>query len=53
MIMFKSQRETSRGTEITLKRRSLGSSFQSIDGKISLSWEKGQFFFLRGGTDKK
>lgn len=51
--MFKSQREMSRRTEITLKRRSLGSRFQSIDGKISLSWEKGQFFFLRGGTDKK
>lgn len=39
-------------TGITLKRKSLGSWSQSIDGKFSLGWQKGQFFFLRGGNDK-
>ena len=53
MIMFKSQREMRRRrTGITLKRKSLGSRSRSIDGKFSLGWEKGQFFFLRGGNDK-
>lgn len=41
-----------RRTGITLKRKSLGSRSRRIDGKFSLGWEKGQFFFLRGGNDK-